>query len=73
MNEDNILICFNCGEIRDMPSEEIVERFGDAILECCDRRMYRFERNKLYVLVKNIDQIKEQLEKQIVEDFGVKD
>lgn len=71
MNEDNILICFHCGEIRDMPSEEAVERFGDMILECCDHRMYQFESNKLYLLVKNMETVKEKLEQQIVEEFGV--
>jgi hypothetical protein len=33
--------------------------------------MYRFERNKMYVLVKNMDVVKDKLEKEIVESFGV--
>jgi hypothetical protein len=71
MNEDHILICFHCCEMRDMPSESAVKRFGKTVLYCCDEHMYRFERNKMYVLVKNMDVVKDKLEKEIVESFGV--
>ena len=69
MNDDYIMICFHCGEIRDMPPQDLIERLGDVMVECCDQKMYKWERNKMYLLTKNIDKVRDELEKRIVEEL----
>lgn len=69
MNEDYVLICFECAEITDMPSEQALEKFGDMLLECCGEKMYKVERNKLYLLTTKLDKVKEALEQEVAKQF----
>lgn len=71
MREDNVLICFDCCEIRDEPSEESIERFGDIVLQCCDKPMLKYNRSKLVILAKNLDTIKDRVEHMVVEGYNV--
>ena len=68
-NADILLVCLLCGDTMDHPSEEIVERFGPAALECCGFDMPRVNKGDLYKLLKGLDKLKASIEHEITKDF----
>jgi len=66
---DSFLACAYCGELMDMPSEEILEKFGDIALECCDFKMITLNRSNLYKLLKGVEKLKSAIENEIIKDF----
>jgi len=69
MNENTLLGCPYCGDTQDMPSEEILEKFGDIALKCCDFEMLRLDRRRLYQILKGMDELKRNIEAEITKDF----
>lgn len=61
---DPILVCLYCGDTMDMPNEKQIKIFGFP--NCCEENMLQLERNKLFKLVKGIDQLKAKLEQEIL-------
>ena len=66
---DALLACPYCGDTMDMPSEEIMKRFGEAALECCDFKMVPLDRGNLYKLLKGLETLKKVIEEEITKDF----
>lgn len=69
MNENILLACPYCGDTMDMPSEEMLERFGYSVLECCDHDMIKLNRNYLYKILKGMEELKKNIEFEITKDF----
>jgi len=70
MNRDDwLLACMYCGDTMDMPSEELIERFGKAALECCDFKMTKINKSNLYKLLKGLEKLKTSIEYEITKDF----
>lgn len=69
MNENTLLCCLYCGDTMDMPSEEMLERFGHMVLDCCDFEMAKLDKGHLYKILKGIDELKKNIELEITKDF----
>ncbi|MHA2280301.1 MAG: hypothetical protein ACXAC5_05580 [Promethearchaeota archaeon] len=66
---DPLLACPYCGDTMDMPSPELLERFGQSALECCDFEMIKLDKGNLYKLLKGLDKLKTSIEHEITKDF----
>ena len=66
---DPLLACPYCGDTMEMPSEDILERFGRAALDCCEFEMLKLDRSNLYKLLKGLDMLKVAIEHEITKDF----
>jgi hypothetical protein len=66
---DPLLACPYCGDTMDMPNEELLERFGQAALNCCEFKMITLDRGNLYKLLKGLDTLKVAIEHEITKDF----
>jgi len=66
---DPLLACPYCGDTMDMPSEDLLERFGHSALECCGFEMIKLDRGNLYKLLKGLDSLKKSIEHEITKDF----
>lgn len=61
---DPILVCLYCGDNMNMPNEKQLKIFGYP--NCCEEKMLQIERNKLFKLVKGLDNLKIKLEQEII-------
>lgn len=66
---DQLLACPYCGDTMDHPSEDIIKRFGEAALECCDFKMITLDKSNLYKLLKGLEKLKTSIEYEITKDF----
>ena len=69
IKEDTILCCPYCGDTMDMPSPELLEKFGQSALECCNFEMIKLDKSNLYRLLKGLDKLKTSIEHEITKDF----
>jgi hypothetical protein len=53
----------------DMPSEEIINKFGEEALNCCDFKMIALDRSNLYKLLKGLEALNQSIEDEITKDF----
>lgn len=67
--EDIFLGCVWCGDIMDMPSEDLLKKFGPTALKCCGFEMVKLSRENLYKLLKGLDKLKAAVENEITKDF----
>ena len=67
---DILLACPYCGDTMDMPEDKVIERFGDAVLNCCGSKMLELNRSNLYTLLKGLEKLKEAIEYEITKDFN---
>ena len=63
---DLVYVCMYCGDLMEKPSEKMLTLFGEGALNCCELPMVKVERNKIYQVVKAVDKLKENLEKEIL-------
>lgn len=61
---DPIMVCLYCGDTMNVPNEKQIKIFG--LPNCCEENMLQIERNKLFKLVKGLDQLKVKLEQEIL-------
>lgn len=67
MSDTNILMaCLYCGDVMPRPSDEMLERFGDDTLNCCDHRMAEVDMNDMYKVVRNLDKLREHIEAEMI-------
>ena len=66
---DPLLACPYCGDTMDMPNEDILKRFGQKALECCNFDMIKLDRSNLYKLLKGLDTLKTAVGHEITKDF----
>jgi len=64
---DYVYICVYCGETMDSPSERALEMFGDKALACCEHPMVKIDADKMYVITRALEKLRENLEKRVVE------
>lgn len=64
-----MLACCMCGDTMDHPSKELLEKFGQNALECCEHTMVVLDRSNLYKLLKGLDALKRSIEREITKDF----
>lgn len=63
---DPVLICVYCGDLMDAPTEKQIDVFGFP--ECCDYKMLQIERNNLHRVHKGIENLKANIEHELVKD-----
>lgn len=68
-NSNTLLGCAYCGDTMDMPSEEMVKKFGAIALNCCETPMIQLNKGNLYRLLKGLDKLKSNVETEITKDF----
>lgn len=62
--KDFFIICPYCSESMDFPTDRQLELFGWP--ECCGERMLTLNREKLFKLVKGLDNLKIKLEAEMI-------
>ena len=67
MSDNNTLMaCLYCGDVMQRPSDEMLERFGEDTLSCCDHRMAEIDMNDMYKVVRNLDKLREHIEAEMI-------
>jgi len=61
---DPIVICIYCGDVMEAPNERQREIFG--IPTCCEFEMLSIEREKMHTIVRSIDNLRTNLEAEIL-------
>ena len=64
MIEDRLAVCLYCGAIQTAFTKEQAKMFGKQ--KCCDCLMQEMDRNKIYMVVKALEQLKKNLETEIL-------
>jgi hypothetical protein len=59
-----MLICPYCGDIMEDITKEKIKMFGKP--KCCDYNMLKIDDSKIYTVVRAIDTLKSNLEKEIL-------
>jgi hypothetical protein len=62
---DGLMICVYCGDTMDALTDEQIKIFGKP--SCCDYDMLTIEREKIHTIVRNLDNLKANLEKEVLE------
>lgn len=63
---DPLLICIYCGDTMDALTDKQIKIFGKPT--CCDFDMLKVEREKLHTIVRSLDNLKKNLESEILKD-----
>lgn len=63
---DSVYVCMYCGELMDSPSDKALEMFGEKAITCCEHPMCKLEEDKLFVVMKAFDKLRENIEKRVL-------
>lgn len=61
---DSFAICLYCGDVMEYPNERQMEIFGKPL--CCEFSMLQVERQKLHVMVRSLDTLRQNLETELL-------
>ena len=64
MEMDKLNVCLYCGRTQKALTKEQLKVFGKPM--CCEYVMAEMDRNKIYVVVKALDELRKNLEAEIV-------
>lgn len=62
---DPLLICVYCGDTMDGMTPEQIKIFGEP--SCCEHNMLKIERERIHAIVRSVDKLRANLEKEILE------
>ena len=62
--KDIVCICVYCGELIESPNAKQIKIFGFP--ECCEEKMLLIDRNKLFKIVKGLENLKAKMESEIL-------
>lgn len=65
---DPLMVCMYCGCTMENPTKERIKLFGKPT--CCGYNMVKIDRNEILVVVKAIEVLKANLEKEILGDLA---
>jgi hypothetical protein len=65
--KDSILACPYCGDIMEQLTKEQRKVFGKPT--CCDNEMLTIDRARVYEMIKGLDTLKSNLERETIKDF----
>jgi hypothetical protein len=66
--DDFIRVCFLCGGVMNDLTPLQIKMFGKP--NCCENEMVKMPTKNLHAVIKALDQLKVNLEKELVKDFG---
>lgn len=66
--KDDIVVCFYCGEVMNAPTKEQIKMFGKP--KCCSELMLKIKASNVNRIIKSIDKLKINLEKELLKGFG---
>ncbi len=64
---NDLMVCLYCGDAFDAPSSAAIEKFGDDMLKCCDRKMSIISGEELHRTIKALDILRQKLEAKMIE------
>ena len=61
---DGFAVCLYCGEVMEHPTEKQIEVFGKPV--CCEFDMLQIEREKIHTIVRSLDNLRKNLETELL-------